>query len=491
MKLRKLLRHIPVQEIRGSKEIEITGLTAHSGVVAPGDLFVARKGLSRNGADFIPVAMGAGAVAVATDIYNPSLKGITQVIDPDMRGLEANLAAEFFEHPSRSLFVVGVTGTNGKTTTTFLIKHLLERMGVSCGLMGTIEYIMGSARCAAERTTPDVITTHKVLREMVLNHCQAAAMEVTSHALDQGRVSNVAFDVGVYTNLSQDHLDYHKTMEEYADAKAKLFSSGPNCPKIAVANLDDPWRERIFRQFKGKLLTYSLKDPTADLYASNLRLLPGNCWFKVTYHGRKVLVSIPLTGRFNVSNALAALAVGILRGADLEEVAPLLTDLPKVEGRLERVPNPLGLQIYVDFAHTPDALASSLEAMREITQGRLISVFGCGGNRDVAKRPQMGAIAAEKSDHTIITSDNPRNEDPHRICEEIVGGISGSRSYEVVADRREAIRRAVEAATPADLVLIAGKGHETSQIFAHRTVQFDDRLVVAELCKEKLSVQKV
>lgn len=485
MKLRRLLRHIPVQEIRGSKEIEITGLAAHSGVVAPGNLFVARKGLSKNGADFIPSAIEAGAIAVATDIYNPSLKAITQIIDADIRGLEANLAAEFYEHPSHHLFVVGVTGTNGKTTTTFLIKHLLDRMGTPCGLMGTIEYIMGRARCAAERTTPEVITTHKVLREMILNHCQAAAMEVTSHALDQGRVANVAFDIGVYTNLSQDHLDYHGTMEEYADAKARLFSSGTNCPKIAVANLDDPWRERIFKNFTGRLLTYSLKEPTADLYASQLRLLPGQCWFKVTYRGRKVPVSIPLTGRFNIANALAALAVGIARGADLEEIAPLLTDMPRVEGRLEPVLNSRGLQIYVDFAHTPDALACSLDAMREITRDRLISVFGCGGNRDTSKRSQMGQIASERSDHTIVTSDNPRNEDPDLICREIVRGISSGRSYEVIADRREAIRKAIEGATPGDLILIAGKGHETSQIFAHRTVQFDDRQVVAELCEEK------
>lgn len=482
MKLKKLLRNISVQDVKGSKEIEITGLAAHSGVVAPGNLFIARKGLTTNGANFIPAAIEAGAIAVATDIYNPSLKGITQIIEPQMRRLEADLAAEFYDHPSEKLFVVGITGTNGKTTTAFLAKHLLDKMGLSCGLMGTIEYIMGSARYTAERTTPEVTTTHKVLHEMVLNNCQAAVMEVTSHALDQGRVANVLFDIGVYTNLSQDHLDYHGTMERYAAAKAKLFQPGKGLPPLAVANCDDPWYETVFREFTGERITYSLRDPKADLFASDLKLQAGHCWFKVTYRGRKVLVSLPLAGRFNISNALAAIGIGIARGADLEEVAPLLADVPRVEGRLEPVPNNLGLQIYVDFAHTPDALAQSLDAMREIAAGRVISLFGCGGSRDPGKRPQMGRLAAERSDHTIVTTDNPRSEDPLSICQQIVEGIPPGRSFEVVTDRKEAIRRAIEGARPGDLILIAGKGHETSQIFAHRTIEFDDRQVVAELC---------
>lgn len=484
MKLKKLLKQIPVQEVKGSREVEITGISSHSRSVAPGNLFVARRGSASNGADYIPEAIGAGAAAILTDIYDPSLKGVTQVIDPDVRRLEAMMAAEFYHHPSRDLFMVGVTGTNGKTTTAFLVKQLLDGLGLQCGLIGTIESIIGRVRYSSTRTTPEVTVNQKVLREMVLSDCKAAVMEVTSHALAQGRTAQISFDVAIYTNLSIDHLDYHGSMADYAAAKARLFASGPGAPHWAIINRDDPWAESMLTKFSGSLLTYSLTDPSADLYADEVELGPRSLRCLVHYQGESVPLKAPLVGRFNLYNLLAAAGVGLIRGARLSQIAPLFSKMVGAEGRLERVANDRKVEIYVDFAHTPDALEQVVRALRETSRGRIITLFGCGGERDRSKRPMMGRIATELSDLTIITSDNPRSEEPEAICREIHAGVVPGRAVELVVDRREAIWRAIEEAKPGDLVLIAGKGHETSQIFAHRTIEFDDREVAREVCRQ-------
>jgi UDP-N-acetylmuramoyl-L-alanyl-D-glutamate--2,6-diaminopimelate ligase len=486
MKLRKLLKDIPVQMVKGTKEVEITGICSNSKLVSPGNLFIAKKGFTHNGAQFIADAVAAGAAAVLTDIYDPFLQDVVQVIHSDIPGIEAELAAEYYRHPSQDLFTVGITGTNGKTTCSYLIKHLMDGMGKQSGLIGTIECIVGKNYLPSTLTTPDVITNHKLLHEMASNHCQAAVMEVSSHALDQGRVKEIDFDVAVFTNLTLDHLDYHKTMEEYAAAKAKLFSSLTNAlsngkkkdKKCAVVNADSPWVEVIVKDCKEKILTYGI-DKKADVWASGIELFSKGTSFIVNYQNEKKRFVSGLIGRFNVYNCLAAIAVGIGQNIPLNQILEILSTFKAAPGRLEKVANSRGLNIFVDYAHTDDALKNVLETLKEIKSSRLITVFGCGGNRDHSKRPKMAEIAEMLSDFTIVTSDNPRNEDPESIIKQIVAGFKEAKHYIVELDRGEAIKKAVKMAQGEDIILIAGKGHETYQIFAHQTIGFDDREVAA------------
>jgi UDP-N-acetylmuramoyl-L-alanyl-D-glutamate--2,6-diaminopimelate ligase len=489
MKLKKLFKDIPVKDIKGSKDVEITGLCNNSKLVSPGNLFVARKGRSDDGAQYIPEAIEAGAAAVLTDIYDPSLKNITQIIHPNPNAIEGVLAAHYYQKPSDELFMVGITGTNGKTTTSFLVKYLLDKLNVSCGLIGTIEYIIGQHRHQATRTTPDVITNHKMLREMILHDCKAAVMEVTSHALDQGRVEYIDFDVAIFTNITLDHLDYHATMENYAEAKRKLFLSlSPHAKKShsikpkAVINADSPWQQKMVEVCPADVLTYGIENP-ADLKASDIKLTQTGTTFTVTYQKHSVAFNWPLIGRFNVYNALAAISVGLIRGQTLENLKDMMSFFPSVPGRLESVNNALGLKIYVDFAHSDDALLNVFDCLQELKTGRIITVFGCGGDRDRSKRPKMAQVCEEHSDICIITSDNPRSEDPQAICNEIISGFKSNEVYLVELDRRKAIEKAIEIATPDDIVLIAGKGHETYQMFAHKTIEFDDRKIAAEICQ--------
>lgn len=491
MKLKKLLKDIPVKDVKGSKEVEITGVCANSKLVSPGNLFIARKGRAEDGAQFIPEAISAGAIAILTDIYDPSLKTITQIIHPDVGMIEGLLAAHYHQFASDDLFMVGITGTNGKTTTSFVVKHLLDKIHGPCGLIGTIEYIIGQHRYQATRTTPDVTSNHKMLREMLNQGCHSAVMEVTSHALDQGRVANIEFDVGVFTNLSLDHLDYHQTMENYCEAKNKLFRSMDPAKarkkrflKTAVVNADSLWTEKMVEGCKARIITYGIDNP-ADLRAENIQLTSSGTTFRMTYKGISVDCSWPLIGRFNVYNCLAATGVGLARGVPLADVAAVMQSFTAVSGRLEPVRNELGLKIYVDFAHSDDALTNVFECLQELKTGRIITVFGCGGDRDKSKRAKMGQVCEEFSDVSIVTSDNPRSEDPQDIIREVVKGFKSPGSYVVESDRRTAIEKAIEMATPDDIVLIAGKGHETYQIFAHKTVEFDDRKVASQICQKK------
>lgn len=491
MKLKKLFKDIPLSLVKGSKEIEITGVCANSKLVSPGNLFIARKGFSVDGSLYIPEAVSAGAAAVLTDIYDPLLnKSITQLIHSDVSTIEGAVAASYYQHASQSLFVVGITGTNGKTTTSFLIKHLLDCLHSPCGLIGTIEYIIGPHRYQAIRTTPDVCTMHKMLREMVLQGCQSAVMEVTSHALDQGRVDGIDFDIAIFTNFSSEHLDYHKTMDAYAAAKNKLFrrlnlkkqKKVHSFPKTAVINIDDPAYSQITQGCATAVLTYGIVGD-ADLKAEEVAFSASGTTLTMRYQEQKVSFKWPFVGMFNVYNCLAATAVGLIRGVRLETMAEIWSRAPAVPGRLESVSNPLGLNIYVDFAHTDDALRNVLGCLRSCCKkGRLITVFGCGGNRDTTKRPKMARVAEELSDVVIVTSDNPRNEDPQEIISQVVTGFSDGYSYDVDEDRTQAIARAIALATPDDIILIAGKGHEPYQVFAHKTVEFDDRKVAYRLC---------
>lgn len=494
MKLKRLLKDIPIKMVKGSKELEITGICANSKVVAPGNLFIAKRGRTEDGNRFVPEAISAGAVAILTDIYNPALKDIVQLVQPENAlpsfiDLEAALSATYYQHPTDHLFTVGLTGTNGKTTTTFLLKHLLDGLNIPAGLMGTIEYIIGQHRYKATHTTPDVTTNHKLLREMVNQGCKAAVMEVTSHALDQGRVLGIEFDVGVFTNLSGDHLDYHQSLENYCDAKSKLFASlGKNPrkkgPKTAVVNSDNHWYRQIIKDCSAPILTYGIDQP-ADVMAKDVKLAAEGTRFVLTYQGKSIPCMIPMAGRFNLYNTLAAIGVMIAKKVPLEKLPPLLASFKSVPGRLESVPNNLNLNIFVDFAHTDDALENVLLTLSEFKKGKLVTVFGCGGDRDRTKRPKMAKVAEKYSDIVVVTSDNPRSEEPEMICREIILGFEKQEGYIVEVDRRKAIEKAIELVTPDDLLLIAGKGHEKFQIFAHRTIEFDDCQVASELCKTK------
>lgn len=476
VKLKYLFKDLPV-EIKGSKETEVTGVVSNSMQVKPGDLFLAKKGLTHDAAKFIPDAVRAGAAAVATDLYDPFLDCV-QIICPDVQSLEPIVANRFYGYPAERLFLVGITGTNGKTTTSYLIKHLLDQEKELCGLVGTIEWIVGKNVLASTHTTPDLLTLTKLFHDMAVHECQSAVMEVSSHALDQARVAGVPFDAAVFTNLTLDHLDYHKTMEEYAAAKAKLFSMIPK-DGHAIFNIDDPWHERILENCQAKRISYGFSE-NADIRASHMALTAQGMKFVVEHQQELMTVASPLIGRFNVYNLLAAIGVAIVRHLPLHQAVDNLATFSRVPGRLERVANPRGLNIFVDYAHTDDALRNVLETLQEFKTGRIITVFGCGGNRDATKRPKMASVAEIFSDVVIVTSDNPRHEDPEAIVRQIVAGFRTKERFTVVLDRKEAIHKAVALASPEDIVLIAGKGHETYQIFSNQTFPFDDREVARQ-----------
>lgn len=479
MKLKKLLKNFPDLIVKGSKEIEITAICNHSKMAAPGNLFIAKKGTCSDGAQYIQEAIHAGAAAVLTDLYDPFLN-VVQIICPDVSEMEASLAAEYYNHPSKELSVIGITGTNGKTTCTYLMRQLLEAHAIPTGLIGTIEWIIGQTHFKPTLTTPDVITNQKLFRDMVQHGCKAAVMEVSSHALDQNRVKQVEFQRAIFTNLTQDHLDYHKTMEKYAEAKRGLFQSLQG-EAVAIFNLDDPWAAFMQEDCIVKKITYGL-DPNADVHATDIQLSEKGTSFMIHAGGERALMKSSLIGKFNVSNMLAAISLGLSFSIPLEKCIASLQSFKGALGRLQKVKNRLGLNIFVDYAHTDDALKNVLATLTELKEGKIITIFGCGGNRDRSKRKKMAAVAENFSDVAIITNDNPRNEDPLEIAKEILQGFKSPEKAIVELDRKEAIRKAIEMAQPKDLLLIAGKGHETYQIFAHHTLDFDDAKIAQELC---------
>ncbi len=471
MKLKQLFKEIAVTW-KGSKEACITSITANSKSVAPGTLFIARRGKTGDGHRFIAEAVSAGALAILTDTYDPFLS-VTQVIHSDVNGLETLLAKRFYHDPAQKLSIFGVTGTSGKTTTTFLMKYLLED---PCGLIGSVSWMTGKKVLPASHTTPDFLTLMQLFHEMNEEGCKSVVMEVSSHGIDQGRVKDIEFAAAIYTNLSQDHLDYHHTMEEYAEVKSRLFAHA----QIAIINGDDPWAPIMIRNAK-KVIRYGL-NPEFELFASKLQLSSEGMTFDVQWKQETVSFKTLLIGRFNVYNILAAAAIALVQGMNLQQIAKKLESFSGVPGRLERIVNPKNLQVFVDYSHKPDALKNVLQTLKELKKGRLITIFGCGGDRDVQKRPQMASISESFSDLTIVTNDNPRSEDPTEIAKQVISGFQ-KKSYLVELDRKKAIMQALELANPDDIILIAGKGHETYQIFAHQTIVFDDREVVKEACR--------
>lgn len=472
-------RAIEAEKIQG--DAVISGVAYDSRRVKPGDLFCAVPGFRTNGHRYIDQAMGRGAVACLVEDLTAVPQGFPALVVPHSRSATAKVAAEFYGHPSRELWMVGVTGTNGKTTTTHLVRTLLEYHHVKMGLTGTVHTLIGDETYPVERTTPEAPDLQAALRLMVDRGMQGAVMEVSSHALTLNRVDGVAYDVGVFTNLTQDHLDFHQDFEDYFGAKARLFQALGQSrlikgPQAAVLNADDPWAGRLVGQTAAPILTYGMH-PSSDVRALDIELDGQGSRFTVILPDEtRARVSMGLSGRFNVSNALAAMAVAYLKGMPVEEMAAALAVAPGVPGRFERVAGGQPFTVIVDYAHSPDGLENVLKTAREFVQGRLVVVFGAGGDRDHGKRPLMGEVAGRIADLSIITSDNPRSEEPEAILRQVEQGVKGAGGqYVLEVDRGSAIRRAVGMAQPGDVIVIAGKGHENYQIFRDRTIHFDDR----------------
>jgi UDP-N-acetylmuramoyl-L-alanyl-D-glutamate--2,6-diaminopimelate ligase len=453
---------------------EIRGVIHDSRRVRKDYVFVAIKGAKLDGHDFAKESLDRGAVAVVAE-RKLDLAGVPQIVVPDTRLALAAMGACFYDHPSTKMDVVGVTGTNGKTTTTHLIKAIIEAAGQEAGLIGTVGYQIGKRELPATTTTPESVDLQGYLADMVSAGIQYAAMEVSSHSLVQHRVDYVRFAAGVFTNLTRDHLDYHKTLEAYLDAKALLFE-GLTPEAHAVLNADDPACASLRGRTRAKVVTYGIRNP-ADVRAQIGAITVDGMTFELRADAGSVEIRSPLMGQHNVYNTLAAASAALALGFDLGAIKKGLEGMRGVPGRLEPVPNPKGLHVVVDYAHTPDALENVLTALRPLVKGRLILVFGCGGDRDRTKRPLMGGIAERLSDLFWITSDNPRTEEPQGIIAEIVAGVKDRSRCAVEPDRRAAIGEAVKAARPGDLLLIAGKGHERYQILRDTIVPFDDREV--------------
>jgi UDP-N-acetylmuramoyl-L-alanyl-D-glutamate--2,6-diaminopimelate ligase len=483
MKLDQLLSDIVPTE--GADERDICGIVSDSRQVRSGSLFVAVPGYWKDGADYIEDAVRRGASAIVSEKRTSSVFVDVPVFRmDDTRLILALLAAKFYGHPARQLKMIGVTGTNGKTSVAYLVRDILRTAGLESGILSTVQYEIGTRTIPASRTTPEAPLLHELLAEMVAVDCQCAVMEVSSHGIVQKRTAGIEYDVTAFTNLSRDHLDYHETMDAYFEVKSRLFADLGKGEKqgTAVINADDEWGKKLLDR---KIATTDVirfgESTTADVCAESIRLTSSGSKFRVKTPWGEGDVDMQLLGRFSVSNALAAIAVCGACGVDLDTMTAAIQTVTCVPGRLEEVPVDDDYQVFVDYAHTDAALEKVLMTVREYVDGRVILVFGCGGNRDHSKRAAMGLVASRLADISFVTSDNPRSEDPDTILAAIVEGFKSPRDYRVIADRGEAIAEALAFASKADAVVIAGKGHETFQEFEHRTAPFDDRQVVLDV----------
>ena len=462
----------------GAPAAEITGVAYSSRDVTSGTLFFCVRGFTADGHDFAPDAVERGASALVCE--RPLSLGVPEVLVHDARAAMGPAAARFFGDPTTELDVVGITGTNGKTTTAFLVRHLLEAGGVQTGLLGTVKRVVGGIEEEVERTTPEAIDLQATFRSMLDGGDRACAMEVSSHALELGRADGIRFACRVFTNLTQDHLDFHETMDAYFAAKRRLFEE----PGLAVVNADDEYGRRIAAELPGAV-TFAI-DHEAHYRARDVHFDVSGARFACDTPEGTLELETPLPGLFNVQNVLGALAVARSLGVDGELIAAALRDFNRVPGRFEPVDEGQQFGVLVDYAHTPDSLENVLRAARDLTEGRLHVVFGAGGDRDRSKRPLMGAAARELADRVIVTSDNPRNEQPEAILDQIMEGAGPGAEREL--DRRRAIALAIETAEPGDVVVVAGKGHEQGQEFeGGRKEPFDDVTVVREALRERYS----
>ncbi|XID95328.1 UDP-N-acetylmuramoyl-L-alanyl-D-glutamate--2,6-diaminopimelate ligase [Paenibacillaceae bacterium WGS1546] len=495
MKLSDLANQLLLSRIAGDANVAVRELEADSRRVSPGCLFFCLPGHTVDGHDYAEQAVARGAAALVASRELPV--DAPQLIVPDTRRALAQIADYYYGRPSAKLRPIGVTGTNGKTTTTYLVERILAGAGTKAGVIGTIETRYGAARIPMSGTTPDALELQKIFRDMVDAGTERCVMEVSSHALEQGRVKGVRFRTAIFTNLTQDHLDYHGTMEAYEAAKGLFFSrlgnvyaERPEERSYAVLNADDEASARFAKLTAAEVVAYGI-DNDANLRASGVRIAASGTSFRLDTANGSRDVRLKLVGKFNVYNALAALGAAVCEGIGLDEAIGSLESIEGVPGRVEPVDAGQPFAVVVDYAHTPDGLENVLNTVKELTERNVICVFGCGGDRDAKKRPIMGRIAARLADKIIVTSDNPRTEDPHGILRDIEAGLREAGTpddrYELVPDRRAAIEKAVEMAGPGDVVLIAGKGHEAYQIVGGVKHDFDDRLVAKEAIRSRMT----
>lgn len=490
--LKDIISTLDVQQVQGNQNVSIQDITADSRAVKPNSLFIALDGATVDGHNYIDKAVDAGAVAVIVSKPVTVPADVCVITVDDTRQAMMVCVPYFFDYPANRMRMVGVTGTNGKTTTTHMIRHILKAQGHKVGVIGTVHIMIGDTSYPIHNTTPDVVDLQHILHQMVQENVEYCVMEVSSHALALGRVSGVEFDTAVFTNLTQDHLDFHKTFENYLAAKCKLFEqvSAPNQVKDnkgAVINIDDSYGYRVMEKTTAPTITYSTLGK-GTLNASDVHMSTKNSQYTVNYKGESYPISMNTTGLFNVYNTLAAIGACLQEGISMEAIDTALKTFSSVPGRFELIEEGQDFAVVVDYAHTPDGLQNILETAKAIKENRIIIVFGCGGDRDATKRPIMGRIAAEYGDKIYVTSDNPRTEDPVQIVKDVEVGVKEAlregTSYEVIVDRREAINHAIHDAKAGDIVIIAGKGHENYQILKNETIHFDDREEARKALKE-------
>lgn len=474
MKLQDLLKGVAVLESTAAPDTEINEVRYDSRAVRPGDLFVAIRGYATDGHQYIGKALEQGAAAI---VCEEAPAGAPAVVVENARRALAEIAANRFGHPADSMVMLGVTGTNGKTTTTYLVKHMLEDAGHKVGLIGTNQNLIGDEVVETERTTPESYELHALFARMRDAGCTHVIMEVSSHSLVLDRVHGIHFAVGAFTNLTQDHLDFHKTMEEYRKAKALLFTISDK----GVINLDDPAAGAMLADAKCPCLTFSCEKDAADLTAKNLKLHADGVEFVAATKGDLARVKLPIPGHFSAENALTALGIVFQLGMPLADAAKSLATATGVKGRVEVVPTDTDYTVLIDYAHSPDGVENVLRAVRGFAKGRVVALFGCGGDRDRTKRPKMGKIAADLADFCIVTSDNPRTEDPKAIIDDILEGMKGTKTpMQVIVDRPEAIHWALAHAKKDDIIVLMGKGHETYQEVNHVKHHMDEREIVRD-----------
>ena len=479
MKLSEILKNIEILEVHADLDCDISGISYDSRTTKEGDLFIAVVGFESDGHKYIPMAKEKGACVVVCE-RAPECD-IPYVLVSDSRLALALASCELFGNPSHEMTVIGITGTNGKTTTTYLLKHMLEnKLNAKVGLVGTNGNMIGDEFIHSERTTPESYDLQKLFREMADAGCTHVVMEVSSHSLYLNRVAGIKFKVGVFSNLTQDHLDFHETMENYAAAKAMLF----NMCEVGCFNLDDKWVSAMTENASCRIMTYSTEKNEADLVAKDIRLSASGVKFCGVTNDALERVKLAIPGQFSVYNALGVICAGLAIGMSLADCAEAMADAKGVKGRMEVVPTDGDYTIIIDYAHTPDALENALKALRTTAEGRLVVLFGCGGDRDKTKRPIMGEIAADNADFVIVTSDNPRTEDAQTIIDEICVGLKGkSTAHKVICDRVEAIHWAIDNHRANDVILLAGKGHEDYQVIGKEKIHLDEREIVAEYIK--------
>ena len=483
MKLSTLVHHLESMGTYNLCDVEITGITNDSRKVRPGYLYVAIKGYKADGHNFIKKSLECGAQAIVSEEKLSLDTSIPQIVVRNTRKALSSLSCCFYNNPSQKINVVGVTGTNGKTTTTFLTKSIIEKAGYEAGLIGTINYQIGGKMITAQETTPESVELQRLIAEMVEAKIKFAVMEVSSHSAIQHRIENIDFKTAVFTNITAEHLDYHKTISNYMNAKLELFKNLRK-DSFAVLNADDEFSEYFADRTNAKILWYGIKND-ADIKAEICRESTSDIMIKLKYSGKEIDMKMPFVGVHNVYNVLAAVASAISLGFELDVIKSGIETAPTVPGRLESVPCNRGFEVVVDYAHTPHALETVLQALRNLVKGRILLVFGCGGDRDKEKRPLMGRIADEKSDVFWLTNDNPRSEDPLNIIDGIKAGIKPGRSFHTQINRHKAIADALSEATDGDLVLVAGKGHEKYQIIKDTITPFDDREVIKAILSGK------